>query len=493
MKNKFRVLFLSSEVAPFAKTGGLADVSSSLPKALFELDHDIRVIMPKYGVISERRHILREVIRLKRIPVRMGGLEYVTSARSAFLPNSKVQIYFLDYKPFFGRHDLYVDSTSHADFPDNAERFMLFCRSVLEIIRLLHWQPQIIHCNDWQTAMIPWLLKYEFADDPFFAGIRTILTVHNMAYQGSFPREVMPKIGLDPNRQESEEAVIYDRVNFLKAGILSANLITTVSPTYAREIQEIQELGAGLGEILKARSQDLYGILNGIDETVWNPETDTFLPYKYSAATLDLKLKNKQVLLERAGLPIDEKTPVIGMVSRLVEQKGFDLVIEAFEKLMSLNCRLVVLGEGEAGYVEFFKEAMKRFPQQTAAFFDLNEELAHLIEAGSDMFLMPSRFEPCGLNQMYSMKYGTLPIVRKTGGLADTVIDFISDPERGTGFVFEPYTANALLAAVQNALFTYRDERTWRKIQKRAMKMDFSWKASAENYSKIYQQLLAQQ
>jgi starch synthase len=493
MKNKFRILFLSSEVAPFAKTGGLADVCSSLPKALFEQGHDVRVIMPKYGQISERKYVLREVIRLKKIPVRMGNSEHNTSARSAFIPDSKVQVYFLEYKHYFGRNDLYVDSATGKDFADNAERFMLLSRATLEIIKLLHWQPQIIHCNDWQSAMIPWLLKHDYAGDPFFTDIRALLSIHNMAYQGSFGRELLPKIGISADNADAvAETIMYDRINFLKTGLLTANAITTVSPTYAHEIQQDEVFGAGLMEILRSRSNDIYGILNGVDESIWNPETDPFLPVHYSSNEVEPKLESKKALLERAGLPFDEQIPVIGVVSRLVDQKGFDLIADVVDKMMSLKCQLVVLGLGDEKYHRFFQDAVKRFPQQAAVFLMFDEELAHLVEGGSDIFLMPSRFEPCGLNQMYSLKYGTLPVVRKTGGLADTIIDFVSDPERGNGFVFGDYDSNAMLGAVQNAVKTFQDIKTWRKIQKRGMKADFSWKSSAENYVKVYQKLLSQ-
>ena len=492
MKNKFRILFLSSEIAPFAKTGGLADVSSSLPKALFDAGHDVRVIMPKYGLISERKYILREVIRLKKIPVRMGGVEYNTSARSAFIPNSKVQVYFLESKHLYGRNDLYVDSASGKDFPDNAERFMLLSRAALEIIRLLHWQPQIIHCNDWQTAMVPWLLKHEYSQDPIFTGMRTLLSVHNMVYQGSFGQELIHKLGLDAVGAEAlAETIIYDRINFLKTGLVTADAVTTVSPTYALEIQQDQVLGAGLQDVLKKRSEDIYGILNGVDESIWNPETDAYLPSRYSANDCEPKTVNKKALLSQAGLSFDEQTPLIGIVSRLVDQKGFDLIAEVIDKLMSLKCQLIVLGQGEEKYHRFFQDAAKRFPEQLAVFLTFDESLAHLIEAGADIFLMPSRFEPCGLNQMYSLKYGTVPVVRKTGGLADTVIDFVADPEKGNGFVFEAYDGNALLSALQNAFKAFQDAKTWRKIQKRGMKADFSWKTVAENYVKVYQKILA--
>lgn len=490
MKNKVRVLFLSSEVSPFAKTGGLADVSSSLPKALHELGHDVRVIMPKYGPISERKYVLREVIRLKKIPVTMGNTEHVTCAKSAFIPDSKVQVYFLDYKPYFGRSELYLDPKTGTDYPDNAERFMLFSRAVLETIKLLHWQPQIIHCNDWQTAMIPWLLQHDYADDPFFKDITTLLSVHNFAYQGSFDKSILRNIGIDDAHPDLVEQVeIYDRVNFLKTGLLTADAISTVSPTYAKEVQTDADRAAGLQDVLEARKKDIYGILNGVDYSIWNPEADSLIPEHYSATDLEKKVEDKKALLEKAKLPFDETLPVIGIVSRLVDQKGFDLISDVLDKIVSLQCQLVVLGTGEKKYQTFFKEAMKTYPKNVAAFFTFDEEMAHLIEAGSDIFLMPSLYEPCGLNQMYSLRYGTVPVVRNTGGLADTIIDFVREPEKGNGFVFDAYESNAMLNAIENAIKTFKDEKTWRKIQKRGMKADFSWGLAAENYVKLYQKL----
>ncbi|MBN1560745.1 glycogen synthase GlgA [candidate division KSB1 bacterium] len=487
MKNRLRILFLASEVSPFAKTGGLADVTSSLPKALYDMGHDIRIIMPKYGVISERKYILREVIRLKKIPVRMGNKEHVTCAKSAFIPDSKVQVYFLDYPPYFARPDLYVDSKTGADYPDNAERFMLLCRAVLATTKLLHWQPQVIHCNDWQTAMIPWLLKHEYAQDPFFASTSTLLSVHNLAYQGSFDKSVLPKIGIRPE-QTNEDLEIYGRVNFLKSGLVTADVITTVSPTYAEEIQMDMELSAGLLDILRARKNDIYGILNGIDHSVWNPEKDEFIS-AYNIDDMNGKLENKKALAAKARLPFDETTPIIGMVSRMVDQKGFDLVADVIDKIISLKVQLVLLGTGDEKYHKFFKKAAKTYADNIAVFLTFDEALAHLIEAGSDMFLMPSRFEPCGLNQMYSLRYGTVPIVRKTGGLADTITDFVQEPDKGNGFVFEEYNSSSMLTAIHHAVTAYQDQKNWSKIQRRGMKIDFSWTQSAENYVKVYQKL----
>jgi starch synthase len=417
----------------------------------------------------------------------MGKAEHVTCAKSAFIPDSKVQVYFLEYDPYFGRQDLYVDSKTGKDFPDNAERFMLLCRATLETIKLLHWQPQVIHCNDWQTAMIPWLLKNEFKDDEFFAHTSTLLSVHNLAYQGSFDKSVLPLIGLD-DESAHDDVEIYDRVNFLKAGLMNADAISTVSPTYANEIQTDELLGAGLQEALLKRKSDLYGILNGVDSAVWSPENDSFVS-PFDANDLSGKLENKKKLSEKVGLPFDENTPVIGIVSRLVEQKGFDLIAEVLEKLITLNVQLVILGTGSEEYHKILKNAAKRFPDNIAVELKFDEELAHLIEAGSDMFLMPSRFEPCGLNQMYSLRYGTVPIVRKTGGLADTIIDFVKEPDKGNGFVFQEYSANAMLNALQNAIKAFNDRKNWNKIQRRGMKADYSWQNSAENYVKLYQKL----
>jgi len=490
MKTRLRILYLSSEVSPFAKTGGLADVASALPKALFEKGHDVRVMMPKYGMISERKYTLREVIRLKEIPVQMGGTKHVTSAKSAFIPDSKVQIYFLEYKPFFDRQDLYIDSKTGKDFPDNAERFALFARAVLETIKILHWEPQVIHCNDWQTALIPWLLKHEYKDDSFFNKTRTLLTIHNMAYQGNFSPDVLAKIGLPEELKEpGSDMEFYNNVNFLKAGITNADIITTVSPTYAEEIQNDPELGCGLQEILKSRSNDIHGILNGVDYSVWNPETDSLIAAKYSATDLKPKLENKMALLEQCGLPFDENVPVIGMISRLVDQKGFDILAEAINTLMALNIQMVILGIGDEKYHKLLQDLAKKHPDKISVNLKFDDPLAHLIEAGSDMFLMPSKYEPCGLNQMYSLKYGTVPIVRKTGGLADTIVDFVQDPVNGNGFVFEAYESKALIKAVKNAVETFKQPKVWQKLMKKGMKQNFGWQVAADKYIKLYSKL----
>jgi starch synthase len=490
MKNRLRILYLSSEVAPFAKTGGLADVASALPKALYEKGHDIRIMMPKYGSISERKFTLREVIRLKTIPIQMGDTVYQSSAKSAFIPDTKVQVYFFDNKPYYDQPDLYVDSKTGKDYQNNAERFALFSRAALEIVKLLHWEPQIIHCNDWQTALVPWLLKNDYSEDPFFAKTCSMLSIHNLAYQGNFSPTSLPALGMQDSLKEvGSDFEFYGKINFLKAGILNSDIVTTVSPTYAVEIQNDQELGAGLQGVLQQRKQDLFGILNGVDYSIWNPESDPLIEANFGAANLKGKEQNKISLLEQVGLPYIPKVPLIGIISRLDEQKGFDLIGEAINDIIKMNAQVVILGTGQPHFHTLLEKISKSHPNQVAAQLVFDNKLAHLIEAGSDMFLMPSRYEPCGLNQMYSLRYGTIPIVRKTGGLADTICDYIANPSKGNGFVFEAYNAKAMLKTIHNAVQAYKDEKNWQKLVKRCMRQDFSWEAAAEKYIKLYTKL----
>ena len=490
MKNRLRVLYLSSEVTPFAKTGGLADVANALPKSLFDIGHDVRVMMPKYGPISDRKYTLREVIRLKKIPVRLGNKEHIACAKSAFIPDTKVQIYFLEYKPYFDRPDLYVNSKTGEEYPDNAQRYALFCKAVLETVKLLHWEPQVIHCNDWQTGLVPWLLKNEYKDDPFFAKTGSVFTIHNLAYQGNFKPDVLAESGLPTDLQENASDIEFNgQVSYLKAGLMNSDLITTVSPTYAKEIQNDPEISAGMKGILEKKSSKIYGLLNGIDYDDWNPETDKEIEENYSVNNLKGKSANKKALLKMMNLTFDESVPLIGMVSRLAWQKGFELVAESIDQLMKLNVQLVILGTGSAEYQNMLEKLKEKYPENIAIAIKFDNTLAHLIEAGSDIFLMPSRYEPCGLNQMYSLRYGTVPVVRKTGGLADTVINYENDSNKGNGFVFEAYSSSEMVSAVKNAIEIFKDTKTWQKVVKRGMKQDFSWKSVAENYIKLYSRL----
>lgn len=491
MNDRLRILMLSSEVTPFAKTGGLADVAGALPKTLHDMGHDIRVIMPRYGGISERKFVLRDVIRLKKIPIQMGKDEYSVSAKSAFIPDSKVQVYLLENKTFFGRKDLYVDSKTGKEFPDNAERFLLFCRAVIETMRILHWKPQVIHCNDWQTALVPWLLKHQDTTDDFFSETSTLLSIHNMAYQGAFPKKVLSKFEPLKNLQTfDDELMKHDKVNYLKAGLLAADAISTVSPNYAKEILSNQDSAAGLQDELLQRKDDIHGILNGVDYHIWNPKTDPLIECNYDVDSLEQKSNNKKALLQEAKLPYDADTILVGIISRLAEQKGFDIISNVIDEMLKMNLQIVVLGTGDPSYHKFWQDMASKHPKKIAAFLAFDETLAHRIEAASDIFLMPSRFEPSGLNQLYSLRYGTVPVVRKTGGLADTIIDFVENPETGNGFVFEAYEGKAMLSALQNAVKTYSDTKTWKTIQKRGMQADFSWKAASMNYLELYSDII---
>ncbi len=490
MSKSLNVLFLSSEVDPFAKTGGLADVSGALPKAVKALEHEIRIMMPRYGSINERKATLHEMMRLKEIEIPVGSKTFHASVRSSFIPGNhdKVQVYFLDNSTLFGRSGLYVHPETKKDYADNDERFIFFSRGVLEVLKKLGWQPDVIHCNDWQTGLVPAYLKTLYKDDPFYRETRTVFTVHNMAYQGVFPKASFPKTLL-PGELLAESGVeAYGNLNLLKAGLVFADAITTVSERYAQEIASSAEFGCGLESIVSKRKQDLKGILNGIDYGVWDPAVDEYIPHRYDARSIDLKVENKKILLGKMGLPFRAETPVIGIISRLADQKGFDLIDEVLDDMMKLDLQMVVLGTGEKKYHDLFERAHKKYPQKVGIRLGFDEELAHLIEAGSDMFLMPSRYEPCGLNQLYSLRYGTVPIVRATGGLDDTIED-IAAGNGGTGFKFKQYDSGELLKTVQRAVTAYRDQVSWRKLMKNGMARDFSWETSARKYIQLYRSL----
>jgi len=486
------ILFVSSEVEPFAKTGGLADVSGALPQAIKDLGHEVRVIMPKYRSVDERKFHLHEVLRLKEIDIPIGQEVERASVKSCILTNTsaKIQVYFLANESLYDRSGLYVNPENHKDYPDNDKRFIFFCRGVLETLKRLGWKPHIIHCNDWQSALIPAYLKTVYRGDSFFLKVKTIFTIHNMAYQGSFPRSSFLKTHLPDELFAPEGVEFYGNFNFLKAGLVYADVITTVSEKYAQEIQSSDEYGCGMSGILRKRSSDVYGILNGIDYSVWNPETDTLIPQKYDARNLDGKVTNKIELLRKFKLEYREGTPVIGCISRLAEQKGFDLIGQIADDLLKLDIQFILLGTGEKKYHDLFEAIQKRYPQKTGVYLGFSNELAHLIEAGSDMFLMPSRYEPCGLNQMYSLRYGTIPIVHATGGLDDTIEDFDPESGNGTGFKFFRYDARELLKTIERAVALYANKPAWRKLMKQGMQKDFSWESSAKKYIALYKNVL---
>jgi starch synthase len=491
MSRPLNILFLSSEVEPFAKTGGLADVSGALPLTVKSLGQEIRVMLPRYGCIHERKARLHEMIRLKEVDIPVGHRRYAGSVKSSFLANNhvKVQVYLLDNPTLFGRSGLYVHPDTKKDYPDNDARFTFFNRGVLEVLKLLGWQPDVIHCNDWPTALVPAYLKTLYKDDPFYRDTKTVFTIHNMAYQGVFPKSSFPVTNLPEHLFNEQGVEAFGHLNFLKAALVFADVITTVSEKYAKEIRTSDEYGCGLQALLERRKNDLSGILNGVDYSVWDPAVDELLPQRYDVRSLDLKIENKKALLTQMGLPFDERTPVIGIISRLADQKGFDLLNEILDALMHMRIQLVVLGTGEKKIHDLLEKAVRKHAQKVAVHLGFNNDLAHLIEAGADMFLMPSRYEPCGLNQIYSMRYGTPPVVRATGGLDDTVEDFHPTTGTGTGFKFTHYRSEDLLKAIQRAVHAFADADSWRKLMKNGMMKDFSWETSARKYVQLYRSL----
>ena len=482
-----KVAIVASECSPFAKTGGLADVVGALPKALAHLGCDVKVFIPKYNSIDETKHRLHYEYHIGEMPVRVAGVPWPVHVVGTTLPCSKVPIYLIDCPHFFHRGRIYTN-----DFDEDA-RFVLFTKAVLETFQRLQWAPDVVHCNDWQTGLLPLLLKDNYRWDRLFHATATLFTIHNIGYQGLFSRSAMEIAEIDV--RHTGALALHNGVSFLKAGIVFADLITTVSETYAQEILTPQ-FGAALENVLAGRRNDLHGILNGIDVDEWNPETDAHLPHHYSKERIEGKYLNKKYLMANIGLESDIRRPLIGVVSRLVAQKGFDLMAEAIDSLMELDAQWMILGSGEAHYEQLFLSLHRILPQKVWTYIGFNNELAHLIEAAADMFLMPSHYEPCGLNQMYSLRYGTVPIVRRTGGLADTGHDWheyqSKGSDEGNGFSFNDATAYALFTTAARAVDIYlHDKPTWHRIMMNGMGADFSWEASARKYMKLYERASA--
>jgi starch synthase len=483
-----KILLVTSEAVPFAKTGGLADVSGALPGALRALGHDIRVALPRYRSVAIEKFQLRP--RLKEMIVHFTGQPRGSVLQST-VPGADIPVYFMNNDAYFDRDGLYGEAGT--DYPDNAERFAWFSMATLWTLKGIDWRPDVIHCNDWQSALIPTYLSNlsVLRNDGFYRDIKTVYTIHNLAYQGSFPPDVLPKIGLDYSVFHPDGLEFYGKVNLMKAGIIYSDAISTVSRKYAEEIQT-KEYGAGLDGVLRARPQALHGIMNGIDYEVWNPEKDPHILAKFSPADLSGKAKCKAELQKTHKLPPKQDIPVIGMISRLDKQKGFDLLEEAMPKLMKMKIQFVILGTGDPKYHEMLLAAAKKYPEKMAVALAFNNALAHQIEAGADMFLMPSRYEPCGLNQLYSLKYGTIPVVRKTGGLADSIDDCSPASLKDgscTGFAFEKYDAGALDDTITRAVDTYRNKERWMALVQNAMRQDFSWDRSARAYDALFRKV----
>jgi starch synthase len=468
---------VGSEAQPFAKTGGLADVLGALPRALSRLGHTIDVVIPRYRGITAGEPI-------GRVRVALGG--QIDDAQMYAADVDGVRVVFVEHAAYFDREYLY--GVSDRDYPDNPERFAFFSQAAITWALSTGQRYDVIHAHDWQAGLVPVLLDRAVATHPVWVRPATLFTIHNLAYQGVFDASWLPRLGLGWDLMRIDAMEYWGRISYLKAGIVFSRLITTVSPTYAHEIQT-PELGFGFDGILRHRSRDLVGILNGIDYDHWDPERDANLPEPYNASKLAGKAAAKRKLLETYGLPATVKglrRPLIGMISRLVDQKGFDLIAAAADELPKLNAAFVVLGTGERRHEELWRSMAETHPTIVGARIGFDEGLAHLIEAGSDIFLMPSRFEPCGLNQMYSLRYGTVPVVRSTGGLRDTVrpVDPVSG--EGTGFTFDEYSPQALLTALRQALDLFGSRTVWKRIQKAGMRQDFSWDASARQYVDVY-------
>ena len=474
------ILFATSEVFPLIKTGGLADVAASLPRALIKLKHNVRIVLPGYA--SVMKAVAGDV---KKVTVFDVDGESVTLWRT-LLPGTRVLVWLVDAPAFSERDGNPYCGPDGFDWPDNAQRFLLFAK-VARLIALnqagLDWPVDVVHCNDWQTGMIPALLAQ---DNPRPA---TVFTIHNLAYRGLFSWDTFTSLGLPHELWHMDRLEFYGQFSFMKGGLVYAYRVTTVSPTYAEEIQT-PDAGNGLDGLLRHRQAVLSGILNGIDADEWNPGTDKHIAQTYNRRTLTNKEKNKVALQERSGLEVSEK-PLLGFIGRLVDQKGVDLILSNLPQLLSEGCQCVILGSGMKDYEERLAQLAQEFPEQLSVTIGYSEILAHQIEAGADIFLMPSAYEPCGLNQLYSLRYGTLPVVHAVGGLRDSVIDFAEPTQTdATGFMFYQYTAHGLYNAIQRALAAFQDKKIWRMLQNNGMSKDLSWRRSAEEYGRLYGELL---
>jgi len=481
MNPSLRVLFVTPEAVPFAKTGGLADVAGALPKYLQPLGCEMILVMPFY-----------RKVRQSGAPIEFLGEELEISIgdevfqaeiyRGSLVPG--IPVYFIGRDEFFDREYLY--STPKGDYFDNAERFIFFSKAVLQLCHHLNISPDIIHHHEWQTGLIPAYLQSTHRHDPLFSQTAVVFTIHNIAYQGLFRKEKFHLTGLPLEMYHPEGIEFWERINFMKAGIVYADVINTVSKKYSQEIQT-PEFGYGLDGILRKRREDLYGILNGVDYGQWDPSRDPYLVAHYDVNDLSGKKECKRDLLQGLGLPSSlEKVPLIGMISRLTDQKGFDLLMEILDELFSLEMGFVLLGTGEQKYHDLFHQVAKKYPEKAAIRITFDEALAHKIEAGSDLFLMPSKYEPCGLNQIYSLRYGTIPIVRATGGLDDTITNYDPATGKGNGFKFIPYDAKEFLNQIKRAIHFYFQPEHWSRLIRNAMTSDFSWQRSAEEYLQLY-------
>jgi starch synthase len=481
LAQKLHVVFATSELVPYMKTGGLADVSAALPKALAKLGHKVTIFVPRYGPIPFPPGELVGSVHVPVDDVRRSAGYYLTSLTKG------VHVVFVEHSPFFDRP--YAYGVGNNDYEDNRLRFAFFSRAVLEYLRSRGERPHVFSAHDWQTAMLPVYLKAFYWDDPTLHRVPTVFTVHNLAYQGNFPADTLGVLGLPWNLGTRDALEFHGGISYMTGGILFSELVTTVSPQYAREIQG-PEMGYGMDGVIRSRSRDLVGILNGVDYDDWDPSVDRFIVRRYSAEDLSGKAECKADLLREFGLPGEPDLPIVGIISRLVAQKGFDVVVRAWWDLLQRPLRMIVLGTGEPAVQDGFRALAERAPDRFAVRFAYDNALAHKIEAGADMFLMPSRYEPCGLTQMYSLRYGTVPIVRSTGGLVDTVDPYDPATGQGTGFRFDYPDGTGLLWALDQALAVYQDRDAWQRLRRNGMSKDFSWERSARSYVDVFRQAM---
>ena len=481
-----RICHITSELAPLAKVGGLADVLAALPKELLAMGHEVQVYLPLYRTVREKNLPLTPDPALHGIPMQLGRHELRYSIAAVKLPGSELDVRLVDCPPLYDRPGVYTQDA------DEHLRFLLLTRAAIECCQRTQWAPDVLHCHDWQTALGPLYLKTTYAWDRLFERTRTALTIHNLGHQGVFPSSVLPDLQLgDAARHLSQSDLRDGKINFLKTGIAYADALTAVSPTYAQEIQT-ERHGVGLDGLLRQRAANLVGILNGVDTAEWDPQKDKNLTARYSLKSLYRKEKNKEQLVTELGLEYVAGVPLVGVVTRLSAQKGIELIEPVITELMrERDLRFVALGSGEPKLEELMQSIQARFPGKACFWRGFNEKLAHRIEAGADLFLMPSLYEPCGLNQMYSMRYGTPPVVRATGGLADTVTQFDPRTGAGTGFVFEHFTVEGLRWALRRALDVYEDKKAWKKLQANGMAIDFSWGNAAAQYVEFYRRIAA--
>lgn len=456
-----KIAMCASEVVPFAKTGGLADVCGALPLALEEQNQEVIIIMPRYKAIQDSKFT---ITRLK------DDISYSVIGKN-------IKVYFVENDKYFFRDSLYVDK--FGDYKDNLERFSYFCKRAIDLLKEINYKADIIHIHDWQASLVPVYLKNLYKTDAFYQNMATLLTIHNIGYQGLFPKEEFLKLGLSWSLFDIEGLEFYGKINLLKGGIEFSDILNTVSPSYSKEIQT-KEFGFGLEGVLGKRRNLLFGILNGLDYNIWNPKTDKFIAKNFSLKDITNKSKDKEDLQKFCKLPINKDIPLLGMVSRLAQHKGFDILAEGIEKICKMDLQIVILGTGDLKYHQLLTKIMKKYPEVISLHLKFDDPLAHKIYAGSDIFVMPSQYEPCGLGQLISLRYGTIPLVFKTGGLADTV-------NKDNGFVFDKYTKEELIKTIKTVTKAFQDKLTWDQLVHRALECDFSWGKSAKQYIKLYE------